>query len=42
MQKYEKPLCEVIVLEWKDVIRTSDDVGVNNGDNGNGWTDEAP
>lgn len=42
MGKYEKPICEVIVLEWKDVIRTSGDVGVGNGDNLGGWTDEAP
>lgn len=42
MKKYEKPICEVIVLEWKDVIRTSDDVGVGAGDNTGGWTDVEP
>lgn len=34
MQKYEKPLCEVVVFENLDIIRTSDDGDglVNKGD----------
>ena len=42
MEKYQKPICEIIVLGQKDIITTSDDIVINDGDNGNGWTDEAP
>ena len=42
MEKYEKPICEVIVLEWGDVITTSDDIEIGNGDNLNEWTEETP
>lgn len=31
MGKYEKPLCEVVVFENLDIIRTSDDL-INEGD----------
>lgn len=31
MQKYEKPLCEVVVLENLDIVRTSDDL-INEGE----------